>query len=46
MADCFGGIETLGADVHAVLYAMAAENTEGIIQLGQSIIGRAITTVR
>ena len=46
MANRLGGVQTLGADIDAILYAMASKNAEGIIELRQPILGRGVTTVR
>jgi hypothetical protein len=45
MANRLGGVQPLWTDINAVLDAMAAEHTERVIQLGQSILTRGVTTI-
>ena len=45
MANSAGWVETLGAHRHTILDTMAAEDAEWIIQFGEALIGRGITTV-
>ena len=40
------GIQALGTDVHAVLDTVATEHTEGVIESGESLVGRGIACVR
>ena len=45
MTNCLGGIQAFRTHVDAVLNTVAAEHAEGVIQLGQTVFGRGITTV-
>jgi hypothetical protein len=45
MADGSCRVQPFGANRHTVLDTMATEHTEGIIQIGQSLLGGQITTV-
>ena len=45
MTNCLGGIQAFGTHVDAVLNTVATEHAEGVIQLGQTVVGRGITTV-
>ena len=45
MTNCLGGIQAFGTHVDAVLNTVATEHAEGVIQLGQTVFGRGITTV-
>jgi hypothetical protein len=39
------GIEAFRADIDTVLDTVTPENTKGIIELGETLVGRLITTV-
>ena len=40
-----GGIQTLGADIDAVLYTVTTEYAEGVIQPGQAFLSGRIARV-
>ena len=46
MPNGFGGIQSFGTDIHAVLNAMTTEDAEWIIQLSQPPFCRCVSAVR
>ena len=45
VANRLGGIQALRTHVDAILNAVAAKHAEGVIQIGQPVLCRGITTV-
>ena len=39
-------VQALGAYIDAILNTVAAEDTEGVVQLGQPFVGRVVPAIR